>query len=36
MIAIRITPHLSYFEEALDRLLEIKGASDEIWLSSVS
>ena len=33
MIAIRITPTLSYFEEAIDRLLEIKGASDEIWLT---
>ncbi len=33
MIAIRIVPGLSCFEEAIDRLLEIKGASDEIWLS---
>ncbi|MDD4772052.1 MAG: hypothetical protein PHZ09_00410 [Eubacteriales bacterium] len=33
MIAIRIVPRLSCFEEALDRLIEIKGASDEIWLS---
>lgn len=33
MIVIRIVPGLSYFEEAIDRLLEIKGASDEIWLS---